>query len=33
LKISRDDAQTAVNDSGQDAVAAYKALIGGHDTV
>ena len=33
LKISRDDAQAAVNESGQDAVAAYRDLIGGHDTV
>jgi len=32
LNISRDDAQAAVNDSGQDAVAAYKSLIGGNDT-
>jgi len=32
LNISRDDAQVAVNDSGQDAVAAYKALIGGNNT-
>jgi len=32
LNIGRDDAQAAVNDSGQDAVAAYKALIGGNDT-
>ena len=33
LNISSEDAQAAVNDSGKDAVAAYKALIGGDGAV
>ena len=33
LNISREDAQAAVNDSGKDAVVAYKALIGGDGAV
>jgi len=32
LNISREAAQTVVNNSGKDAVAAYKSLIGGNDT-